>query len=92
MTFGVKVCSPELTGSGLLPSQRSGRSEDWASSLEAQMLPVPSVGRSRAQELLTPRGDSKTPSRDDGRPRPSLLGSRAQGGLVSWESFYKLYD
>ena len=56
------------------------------------MLPVPSVGRSRAQELLTARGDSKTPSRDDGRPRPSLLGSRAQGGLVSWESFYKLYD
>ena len=56
------------------------------------MLPVPSVAQSRAQELLTPCGDSKTPSWDDGGPRPSLLGSRAQGGLVSWESFYNLCD
>lgn len=56
------------------------------------MLPVPSVARSRAQELLTPCGDSKTLSWDDRGPRPSLLSSRAQRGLVSRESFYNFYD
>lgn len=56
------------------------------------MLPVLSVAQSRAQELLMPCGDSKTPSWDDGGPRASLLSSGAQRGLVSRESFYNFYD